>query len=283
MVALYVNSRIVCGFFPSWQGAPPQSFERSIWDCVGFYTIHTFLEPSVESQFRIISKSYNFLFGIFIRLLLPSLIVTSSQVRVGMPLPLLSCYLWLGARKPTTQLYNSGMVSRYYLGWPFLHLHRENSASKNLQWETQWPKCCLYETPYIAAPIRETGDIIARTPLYTRLPTDAPTRTRFFWFMSNTFLKKPVSLKYWLLRPFSTRKPHAKAVPSKDYFTHLRTLKNMRKGYWVIGPDYRASHPRCFWAVGDDSRSKIWRPSGLTLRCMPYGRGTLRIPLQRIL
>ncbi len=63
MVALYVNSRIVCGFFLSWLGGSPQSFERSIWDCVGFYTIHTFLDPLVESQFRIISKSYNFLFG----------------------------------------------------------------------------------------------------------------------------------------------------------------------------------------------------------------------------
>ncbi len=103
----------------------------------------------------------------------------------------------------------------------------------------------------------------------------------FFWFMSNAFLKRPVSLKYWLLRPLSTRKPHAKAVPSKDYFTHLRTLKNARKGRRV-GPNYHASHPRRFWAVWDDSCSKIWHPSGLTLRCMPYGRGTLRIPLQRI-
>ncbi len=42
---------------------------------------------------------------------------------------------------------------------------------------------------------------------------------------------------------------------------HLRTLKNARKWHWVIGPDYCASHPRRFWAVGDDSRSKIWRPS----------------------
>ncbi len=54
--------------------------------------------------------------------------------------------------------------------------------------------------------------------------------------MSNAFVKRPVLLKDWLLRPFSTRKPHAKAVPSKDYFTHLRTLKNARKGRWVIGP-----------------------------------------------
>ncbi len=42
----------------------------------------------------------------------------------------------------------------------------------------------------------------------------------------------------------------AKAVPSKDYFTHL-TLKKARKGRWVISPDYHTSHPRCFCAVGD--------------------------------
>jgi hypothetical protein len=46
----------------------------------------------------------------------------------------------------------------------------------------------------------------------------------FFWCTSNAFLQRPVSLKYWLLHPMSTRKPHAKAVPSKDYFTHMRTL-----------------------------------------------------------
>ncbi len=50
-----------------------------------------------------------------------------------------------------------------------------NSASENLQRETQWPKCCLYDTPNVAAPIRETGDVIARTSLYARLPTYAPT------------------------------------------------------------------------------------------------------------
>ncbi len=133
-------------------------------------------------------------------------------------------YLWLGARRPMAQSYNSGMVSWYYSGWP-LHLHRGNSASKNLPWETQWPKCCLYKTLYyVAAPVRETGDLIARTLLYAQLPSDAPTRTRIFWFTSNAFLKRPILLKYWLLHPFSTMKPHAKAVPSKDYFTHMWTL-----------------------------------------------------------
>ncbi len=42
----------------------------------------------------------------------------------------------------------------------------------------------------------------------------------------------------------------ARAVPSKDYFMHL-TLKNTKKGCWVISPDYHASHPRHFCAVGD--------------------------------
>ncbi len=41
----------------------------------------------------------------------------------------------------------------------------------------------------------------------------------------------------------------AKAVPSKDYFTHL-TLKNARKGCWVISPNYHASHPWHFCAIG---------------------------------
>ncbi len=50
----------------------------------------------------------------------------------------------------------------------------------------------------------------------------------FFWFRSSGFLKKPVSLKYWLLRPFFYKEATcksstvkgllyaAKAVPSKD-------------------------------------------------------------------
>ncbi len=115
-----------------------------------------------------------------------------------------------------------------------------------------------------------------------------------FWFMSSGFLKRPVLLKYWLLRPFfyveatcksSTIKGllyTTKAVPSKDHFTHL-TLKNGRKGAWVISLDYPASHPQHFCADWGHSRSKIWHPLGLTLWRMLYGRGMSRIPLQRIL
>ncbi len=89
-----------------------------------------------------------------------------------------------------------------------------------------------------------------------------PQQRYFFWFTSSHFLKRPVLLKYWLLRPFFYKEATcksstvkglhyaAKAVPSKDYFMHL-TLKNTRKGCWVISPDYHASHLRCFCAVGD--------------------------------
>ncbi len=42
----------------------------------------------------------------------------------------------------------------------------------------------------------------------------------------------------------------AKEVPYKDYFPHL-TLTIARKGHWVIGSNYCASHPRRFCAVGD--------------------------------
>ena len=103
MVALYVNSHIVCGFFLSWLGGPPQSFEHSIWDRVGFYIIHTFLDPLVESQLRIFSKSSNnFLFGTTIT---PSFFSSNSHFFSGQSQHASSLsivlYLWLGARRPT--------------------------------------------------------------------------------------------------------------------------------------------------------------------------------------
>jgi hypothetical protein len=171
----------VCGFFLSWWGGPPQSFERGIWDPVGFYMIHTFHDPLVESQFRIIAKSYNFLFGTTTT---QSFAFSTSHFFSGQSRHASSSsivlYLWLGARRPTAQSYNSSSVSQYYLGWP-LHLFRRNSASENLPCKAQLPKYCLYKTPYyVTAPIRETGDIISRTLLFAQIPSDAPTRTRIF-------------------------------------------------------------------------------------------------------
>jgi hypothetical protein len=56
MIALQVDSSTVRGFVLSWQGAPPQYCVRIIWDCVGFYRMHTFLNRLVESQFESVSN-----------------------------------------------------------------------------------------------------------------------------------------------------------------------------------------------------------------------------------
>jgi hypothetical protein len=186
------------------------------------------------------------------------------------------------------------MVSQYYLGWPLL-LHRRNSASKNLQQEPQQPKCCLYKSPYIVAPIRETGDIIARTPLYARLPSDAPTRIRFFFGSRVTgFSRDPSRWSIGSYIPF-LQGSHIQRQYHKRTSLHSKssTIKGLlyahdpekcKKGTLSDQPpNYCMSHPRHFCAVGEKSHSKIWRPLGLTLRRMPYGRGTLRILLQRIL
>jgi hypothetical protein len=50
-------------------------------------------------------------------------------------------------------------------------------------WKSKDKKCCLYETPYVAAPVRVLGDIIAKPTLYERIPLDASTRTGFFFLV----------------------------------------------------------------------------------------------------
>ncbi len=123
---------------------------------------------------------------------LPSQIVTSSQVRVGTPLPLWACCI--SGLGPEDLLHNHTI-----LVWSPSNLlrvtlaSRGNSASKNLWRESQWPKCCLYETPYVATPVRETGNVIARTLLYVRLPTDAPTRNSFFFVHKGTHFSRDLS------------------------------------------------------------------------------------------
>ncbi len=153
-------------------------------------------------------------------------------------------YLWLGARRPMAQSYDSSSVSRYYLGWP-LHLLRGNSTCKNLPCKAQRPKCCLYETPYyVAAPVRETGVVIMH-------------------------LQEPEFFGSWVMR-FS-RDPSCYSPGSYISFHKEATCESSN----FKGLLYAHENP--------NSCSKIWHPSGLTLRRMPYGRGTLRIPLRRIL
>jgi hypothetical protein len=112
-------------------------------------------------------------------LLFHSLIVTSSPVRVSMaPSLQLCCISGVGQKG----LLHNCTIPVWYPGnlLRVTPASRGHSASENLQQETQQPKCCLYKTPYVAAPVRELGDIIARTPPYVQLPTYPPTRARFF-------------------------------------------------------------------------------------------------------
>ncbi len=187
---------------------------------------------------RIISKSYNFLFGTTTT---PSVTFSNSHFFSGQnwhaSSPSIVLYLWLGARRPTAQSYNSSSVSRYYLGWP-LRLLRGNFAYKNLPCKAQRPKCCLHKMPYyVAASVGETDDVIAHLLQVTRFSRDPSCYSTgsYVPFLQGSHLQKQY---------------------------HQRTTL-------------------CTW--NSNSPSKIWCLLGLTLRRMPYGRGMLRILLQRIL
>ncbi len=158
---------------------PTLNVHSDVWNSVESYTIYVLLACRLKITFTFSIKLIISFLVQLQHLLLPSLIVTSSQVRVVMPLPLwLSCISGLGPEglrhNRTIPVWSPGNLLRVTLA------SRGNSASGNLWQETQQPKCCLYKTPYVAAPLRETGDVIARTPPYARFPTDAPTWASFF-------------------------------------------------------------------------------------------------------
>ncbi len=69
-------------------------------------------------------------------------------------------YIWLWAERLITQSYDSGKPSGIFLLRVTL-ASGETLPTRNLPSEALQPKCCLYETPYyVAAPVRETGDVI---------------------------------------------------------------------------------------------------------------------------
>jgi hypothetical protein len=69
-------------------------------------------------------------------------------------------YLWLGAKRIITQSYDSGKPPGIFLLRVTL-ASGETLPTRNLPGKALRPKCCLYEMPYyVAAPVRETGDVI---------------------------------------------------------------------------------------------------------------------------
>ncbi len=66
-----------------------------------------------------------------------------------------------------------------------------------LPWNSKDKKCCLYETPYIAAPIWILGDVIAKFYALHATSYRCTYKSQiFFWFMSDAFLKRHVS-SFW--------------------------------------------------------------------------------------
>ncbi len=145
---------------------PSPNVHLDVWNRIEFYTIYMFLACRLKITFTFSLKLIISFLVQLQHLLLPFLIVTSYQVKVGTPLPLwLCCISGLGPEG----LWHNRTIPVWSPG---------NLLRVKLQQETQWPKCCLYKTPYIAAPVRETGDVIARTLLYAWVPTGTPTWAR---------------------------------------------------------------------------------------------------------
>jgi hypothetical protein len=70
---------------------PTPNVHSDVWDCVESYMIYMLLACRLKITFTISLKLIISFLVQLQHLLLPSLVVTSSQVRVGTPLPLLLC------------------------------------------------------------------------------------------------------------------------------------------------------------------------------------------------
>ncbi len=100
--------------------------------------------------------------------------------------------------------------------------------------------CCLvFKTPYVAAPMRIIGDIIARTPPYVQLSTDAPTGTRLFLVHEWPVSEETCLINSWFLCILPTRKSTRESGPRKDYFMLLNSsrMSTFRVSSWILRSD----------------------------------------------
>ncbi len=177
-------------------------------------------------------------------LLLPSLIVTSSQVRVSTPLPLpLCCIPGLGPKG----LWHNRMIP---VNPPGIFLLRVTFASG----ETLPPRT-------FHAKLNGRSAVSTRRPTTLQHPLEKQVTS------SRTYKDQIFGgVHEWRLSP-ETRLNPVLAPTSFFLGSHMQEQYHQLTTLRTWSPN---------------SSSKIWRPLGLTLRRMPYGRGTLRIPLRRI-
>ncbi len=146
-----------------------------------------------------------------------------------------------------------------------------------LPWKSKSKKCCLYETPYVAAPIWVLGDIIAKFSALRATSYRQTYKSQFVFLVHEWCISEETFLVISrLLRQIFTRGSMSKSGTVKDYLSRLRssakstfkwpsanrlssdtsswakasgTLKikmTTRKGHWAISPKSHASHPLRF-------------------------------------
>ncbi len=211
--------------------------------------------------------------------ILPIWFIHFSQVEQHTPLPLVVVlHLLLGQK--SLQHYSTILEVHKY--WGVTLASRGNSAPKKLQGQ----EVLSLHNNLCSSTSRVLGDVNARTQHYAQLPTDAPSRTRFFFVHKWPVSEETHFVKSRLLHTLSRRKSTSK---SRTYFMHLRSpakstfkclildtllwcgvistnLKNpkeqddCKKGMLSNQPWLMRGTPTEFLAAGDDSQLKIWRP-----------------------
>ncbi len=132
-----------------------------------------------------------------------------------------------------------------------------------LPWKSKEMKCCLYEMPYVAAPIRVLGDIIMNSTPYARLPTDAPTRARTLfsdsWVMR--FIRDPschIKTPTW---NFYKEIYKWRGGPETDYL--LRFLRSPAKSTSSVSASRLRSDSLSWERASGSQRNKLTARKGM--------------------
>ncbi len=119
-------------------------------------------------------------------------------------------------------------------------------------------------------------------------------RIPFFWFTSSGVHKRPVLFEvlapaFCILQGSHVRRHYRTRTTLRSESSTLKGLlyapepHNRKKGMLSDQPQLSRISSTALLCCWGRSCSKIWHPSWLTLRRMPYDGGTLKIPLRRIL
>jgi hypothetical protein len=88
-----------------------------------------------------------------------------------------------------------------------------------LPWNSKDKKCCLYKTPYVAAPIRVLGDVIAKFYALRATSYRCTYKSQiFFWFTSDAF-QRDMSCHF--------------ETPTRNFYKEIYEQKWYRKGLLI--------------------------------------------------